>query len=481
MLVSIGKRGASDAACRFLLVAAAAAGARAAELDLAGPGSYILMGDVHNRARLSATCESAAPTMVGVKPKDVSGIPTGNITAEFAHVALTCVEAAADELCVPHDPDLRDSLVQFTLHGSHGEARLPPVRPYVHAVYSADGTVLLAISARASAAWPTFEQIASISGYAGDSFSVNLSVSASHGPDGLSIPFGGPRGGDRLSLLDLPAPPPPPPPSVPPPSPAVPPPPAVPPSVPPPPAYCHASHSGLTTLQSPATGESYTTECFTPPEAGIGGGWTRFLQLQDQTCTGDTLREVPMAQEMVNTCGGNEYTFSRSAMISAMPGQLMYRQRDPPHKMAILDFSYGRDPACTAEDVFKMLTSDFFNLACVPWYLKNPAAPFWIEGCVGTCNDNEHSQFNCRADRTNAAREGPYYSNCPDTPTSGIRFHYGSRDQNDNGDVCASEGSYQCWTGWTSAAGTDLSLIWNWDGVESLPTTDLYYRPGIVF
>ena len=226
------------------------------------------------------------------------------------------------------------------------------------------------------------------------------------------------------------------------------------------PTMCTGAMSGVAILRSPATGERYATEC----RGDFGGGWTRYLQLTQDCAYPNNLDAVSMPTEMVNTCGGNEYTFSRAAMVAVGgAGQIMYRQRASPYKTVVIDFS--RNSACTGDDFFKIVTSDYSTDKCIPWYLKPDGT--WVKGCNGMCNDNEHTQFNCVADNSACSSS---------SGTSGVRFHYGTRDHLGSGEQCGPDGAYGCWTGWTDGSGTDTSMVWNWDTASGKVATDLFYR-----
>merc|ERR1712100_344706 len=117
-----------------------------------------------------------------------------------------------------------------------------------------------------------------------------------------------------------------------------------------------------------------------------------------------------------------------------------------------------------------IVTGDFTSpdSTCNP-KMYDFAAEKWVQSGDGFCNTNQHSQFNCLADRNDAGTwpEG----------ARGVRFHWGTRETgNDGGSPYSSP--WDGWTGWVSDHGSDSDLVDNfdsWTGKDNGPV-EIYYR-----
>jgi hypothetical protein len=209
-----------------------------------------------------------------------------------------------------------------------------------------------------------------------------------------------------------------------------------------------------------SNGQPYTTKC---DMTSYGGGWTRFLKLSS-TCPNTNFGGIPESQEFVDSCNGEEYTFSRAQMIAG-GGQIMARQVDAPHKAFIMEWP----TTCSGEKFFKIVTGDYSrDSACFP-RMWDFSANAWVASGDGWCNVNSHTQFNCVAQA--------YGANSWPAGAVGLRFHWGARDtMNDGGNTYS--GAWNGWTGWVGSYGSDSSLVDNFDSWSGKVATEVFYRPG---
>jgi len=135
-------------------------------------------------------------------------------------VGLTCANAAIDEPCVANEPSY-PALFDCMWSGEAGGpmARTGPVVANITEHTSPSG-VLLGVQPYVRCPLPSYEELARISGYAGnvDATAVSVNVTLSHyGP--VHIPFRGIPGGNLVTVRGLPTPPISPPSAPPPPAP----------------------------------------------------------------------------------------------------------------------------------------------------------------------------------------------------------------------------------------------------------------------
>jgi hypothetical protein len=152
-------------------------------------------------------------------------------------------------------------------------------------------------------------------------------------------------------------------------------------------------------------------------------------------------------------------------MINA-GGQLMAREVNAPHKTFLIEWP----DTCSGEKFFKIVTGDFKgDTACFP-KMYDFSSNGWVQSGDGWCNTNSHSQFNCVGQA--------YGGNSWPNGAKGLRFHWGSRETNNDGGSC--QQIYDWWTGWTSGYGSDSGLVDNfdsWSGKGNGPV-ELFYRPS---
>ena len=193
------------------------------------------------RAKLSATCENAAPSVAFLWPLDVQDEPSAtNLTVEFANVPATCVGVPHTTPCASHHLGV-PARFYCVFDGRAGRAMVGPTVAAPHPIRVPGGTELLSVAVRAECAFPDVPTIKRITGIVGVSgvppVSVNVSIIYSSRVLALDadvaattraraetfvLPFSGPPGTEQVRLLALPEdspPPSPPPPVLPPPSP----------------------------------------------------------------------------------------------------------------------------------------------------------------------------------------------------------------------------------------------------------------------
>ncbi|MEY3011926.1 MAG: hypothetical protein RIT45_661, partial [Pseudomonadota bacterium] len=74
----------------------------------------------------------------------------------------------------------------------------------------------------------------------------------------------------------------------------------------------------------------------------------------------------------------------------------------------------------------------------------------------GSCNNNNHSQWNCE-------------------PPSGIRFHFATRDWTGNGGSSQNDG-WTWFTGYNTGYGNLGELVKNWNGATNQTAHHIYVR-----
>jgi hypothetical protein len=127
----------------------------------------------------------------------------------------------------------------------------------------------------------------------------------------------------------------------------------------------------------------------------------------------------------------------------------MYRETVAPGRLHRYDFSQGSN--VQGEDFVGVVTGDL-GAAPAAWNVQTES---WQVIDNGRCNNNNHTQWNC-------------------TPSTGVRFHHGSRDWSGDGGSCD---TVWCFTGYQSSSGGDPArFVRNWDGNFNETPHNLYVR-----
>jgi hypothetical protein len=175
-----------------------------------------------------------------------------------------------------------------------------------------------------------------------------------------------------------------------------------------------------------------------------GGGWTRILFI-DPTAGYNHIAGVPNSQEYVNN---GSWVFSKTLLKNGSR-EVMYRETVAPGRLHRYDFSQGSN--VQGEDFVGVVTGDL-GAAPAAWNVQTES---WQVIDNGRCNNNNHTQWNC-------------------TPSTGVRFHHGSRDWSGDGGSCD---TVWCFTGYQSSSGGDPArFVRNWDGNFNETPHNLYVR-----
>ena len=176
-----------------------------------------------------------------------------------------------------------------------------------------------------------------------------------------------------------------------------------------------------------------------------GGGWTRFLKM-DIAGNFVGLQGVPNAQEFVDN---GTYQFTKT-MLKASNREVLAKETVAPGRIHKYDFKQGSNPQ--GEDFVGAVSGDLpATVAAYNWVTGK-----WQSMGPGTCNANNHSQWNC-------------------IPPQGIRFHYATRDWTGNGGSDNNTG-WGWFTGFASGYGDLSQLVKNWNGQYNQTAHELYFR-----
>lgn len=175
-----------------------------------------------------------------------------------------------------------------------------------------------------------------------------------------------------------------------------------------------------------------------------GGGWTRILFI-NPTAGYNHIGNVPNSQEYVNN---GSWVFSKTLLKNGNR-EVMYREVGGAGRLHRYDFSQGSNEA--GEDFVGVVTGDR-GATPAAWNFQTNS---WQVISNGHCNSNNHTQWNC-------------------TPSTGVRFHHGSRDWSGNGGSCQTD---WCFTGYSPHGSPNPGpFVLNWDGNFDVTPHILYVR-----
>ena len=171
---------------------------------------------------LSDCRSQSGPSVIDMKPKEVSMQSTENLSFEFNNMPFSCVDLLISEPCVGHERRPALFWVKFT--GPAGAQTIGPFNAYLAAIDIPGRSDPKVWAARLDVTPTQVRDAVALTGVAFGAGSTSDTTVAVHfyTADGPALPFTGLDGGDTLVVKDLPAPPPSPPPSPPPAPPAVP-------------------------------------------------------------------------------------------------------------------------------------------------------------------------------------------------------------------------------------------------------------------
>ena len=180
-----------------------------------------------------------------------------------------------------------------------------------------------------------------------------------------------------------------------------------------------------------------------------GGGWSRVLNLTSGSATGSIYGVAP-ATERVDL---GDWNFSLD-LFRLSDREVLIRENISPFRT----HKYKMDLYCDVTDYqfIGLVTGDEKPNCVGVW---NWTDHIYVSQTDGSCNTNNHSQWNC-------------------TPSTGIRFHYGSRDYTgDGGSAPPDPGHSWSWfTGYGSGYGDYSKLVLNWDGNYNAKPHSIYVR-----
>eukprot|EP00049_Salpingoeca_infusionum_P014611 m.276224 g.276224 ORF g.276224 m.276224 type:complete len:579 (+) comp15711_c0_seq2:143-1879(+) len=189
-------------------------------------------------------------------------------------------------------------------------------------------------------------------------------------------------------------------------------------------------------------GSSYRQECLMDE---YDGGWTLFYDLGDGTGA-DALKNQPCNVEKTDL---GPWRFSMSAM-AASTKQLLIKESVAPYRAHYYRF----DASSACRDNFLItVTGDYRS--CNP-LIYNWSTGGWVQTQSGTCNNNNHSQWNC-------------------TPSVGLRFHYSTRNCVNDGGSGPYPG-YEWFTGYEGGWFNPGGIVKNWNGAYNKTPHKLYFR-----
>ena len=153
-----------------------AAWALSSTLTLRGTGSYIAF-EGPSPARLSASCDAAAPGIRAVAPTSWSGMPVFNLTFRLLNVATSCINVPIEQPCANHVPGLQE-LFWCGFGGRGGETFTGPYSAFTQEHLASTGD-LLAIEVMLTCPVPSLSTISAV-GDVGGGTEAHINVSVAH-------------------------------------------------------------------------------------------------------------------------------------------------------------------------------------------------------------------------------------------------------------------------------------------------------------
>lgn len=182
-----------------------------------------------------------------------------------------------------------------------------------------------------------------------------------------------------------------------------------------------------------------------------GGGWTQFADLSSSAATGWLDRNKISCSAERQT--GGAWTISNSAMMSRSSKHVLILESVGRRRYSMYDFS--RSAECSYNFV-RTVAGDYRPCNPFTYEWRNSR---WVQQTGGTCNTNDHSQWNCE-------------------PEVGIRFHYGTRNCVNDGGSSPPYNGWGWFTGYVCGkwSPSNARFVKNWDGQCNRTPHKMFYR-----